>query len=81
MPDIATLGKYIAAGTMCLPKGAGCIAHGLPSTPEWASWTPRATTPATIPILVTMDPTALVFSAGAAAEGVGFAVFAHSIIR
>lgn len=81
MPDIATLGKYVAAGAMCLPKGAGCVAHGLPSIPEFANWMPRATTPATIPILATMDQTALVFSAGAAAEGLGLGWFIHSLVR
>ena len=81
MADIATLGKYIAAGTMCLPAGAGCVAHGLPSIPEYASWMPRATTPATIPILATLNETALVFSASAGIQGVGLGWFVHSLIR
>ena len=81
MADIATLGRYTAAGTFCLPKGAGCIAHGLPSTPDFATWMPRATTPATIPILATMNQTAVVFSAGAAIDGHGVAEFLHSLIR
>ena len=81
MGAIATLGKYIAAGTMCLPAGAGCIAHGLPSVPEFATWMPRATTPATLPILATMNETALVFSASAGIQGDGAGFFFYSQIR
>ena len=81
MGVIAALGKYIAAGTMCLPAGAGCVAHGLPSVPEFATWMPRATVPATIPILATMNETALVFSCAEARQGDGVAFFFYSQIR
>lgn len=76
----AVIGTYTNAGVFCLPAGAGCIAHKLPTTPDFATWMPRATALATMPILVTADQTALVFSASAKAEGLSWAQFTHSLI-
>lgn len=75
------LGTYIYAGLFSLGSAATCVAHGLPSTPDWVGYTPiTSNTTATI-VLLTRGATAVVLSASQAVQGEIFAPFCHSVIR
>ena len=84
---MALLGTFINAGVMCLPAGAGCIAHGLPTTPDFSTWMPRNAGAAAggvdtgVVVLVTANATALVFSANNVRSGEVFSAVFHSVIR
>ncbi len=82
MPLLSTL---LNVGAFCLPAGAGCILHSLPTTPDVSIWQARhtGTTADTAPsaVLVTANATALVYSSGVARPGEHFAGVFHSLIR
>ena len=76
------LGTFIYAGAFCLAAGAAnCFAHGLPTTPDFVSYTP-ITASVTRPNLTTRGATGVNMNhAGGDQNGEVFAPAFHSIIR
>jgi len=80
---MALLGTYTYAATLSVAgNAAACVAHGLPTLPDWAVYQPTGTTGAAV-CLVTRGADALYFhnSGGSATGGEAVAQFVHSIIR
>jgi len=86
---MALLATYTNAGAASLAGGANCFAHGLPTTPDWATFIPimagsASVAASSIPIhLVSRGATAIVaFNAnGASLNAEAVFQFVHSIIR
>lgn len=81
---MALLGTYIDAGAACLAKTLGnvCIAHSLPSRPDFAVY--QAITAITSPITLTSRlNTAVIWSENnnVATNGEHALFFFHSVIR
>jgi len=80
---VATTTKYVQRGTVSLAQGPNCIAHSLPSRPDFVAWTPVTLT-ATMPVMcVSRGDSFYVLNSSNAAgvQGDVFAIFLHSIIR
>ena len=80
---MATTTKYVQRGTVSLAQGPTCIAHSLPSRPDFVAWTPVSLT-ATLNVACTSlgDSFYVLNSSNpAGVQGNIFAIFLHSIIR
>ena len=75
------LGTYIHAGLFSIGAAATCVAHGLPSTPDWIGYIPITSNTTANIVLLTRGSAAIVLSAAQAVQGEVFAIFAHSLIR
>lgn len=80
---MAVLATYTAVTALSIAgNAAGCFAHGLPTTPDWAVYQPTLTVGAAVN-LVTRAAAGLYFfnTGGSACAGEVTAQFVHSLIR
>jgi len=83
---MAILGTYIDAGAACLASGLTCIAHSLPTVPDFAvsQIMAHGANAASIPIFLESRTAAVVIwrnGNGAGIDNEHFVIFCHSIIR
>ena len=83
---MAVLGTFTAVTNTCLANGVNCVAHGLPTTPDWANYLPVGTgaaAPASVPLhLISRSNVAILFGNGNPGINAEFvAQFVHSIMR
>ena len=77
------LGTYTFVGALSIAgNAAGCVAHSLPTQPDWAIYQPLATMGAAV-CLVTRANAGVYFhnTGGSATPGEALTQFVHSIIR
>ena len=80
---MASTTKYVQFGTLSLAQAINCIAHSLPSRPDFVAWTPLTLT-ATMPVMCTSRGDSFYVLNSSNPDGVTgdiFAIFLHSIIR
>lgn len=80
---MAVLGTFTNVTTLCLAgNAAGCLAHSLPTQPDWAVYQATGTIGA-LPCLVTRGAAALWWhnAGGSATPGESISQFVHSIQR
>lgn len=80
---MALLGTFTDVTVLCLAGNAsGCLAHGLPTQPDWAVYQPTGTIGA-LACLVTRGNSAIWWfnAGGSATPGQSISQFVHSIQR
>ena len=83
---MALLGTYIDAGVQCLASGLTCVAHSLPTIPEFSVYQilSQCANPVSVPVALESYTAAAVIWRnvnGAGINGTQFLLFAHSIVR
>lgn len=83
---MAILGTYIDAGSACLGAGLTCLAHSLPTIPDFSVSQIRSqgANAASIPVFLESVAAAAVIWRNGNGGGINndhFLIFAHSIIR
>ena len=83
---MALLGTYIDAGVSCLASGLTCVAHSLPTIPDFSVYQALSQGANAISVPVSLESytaAAVIWrnGNGAGINGTQFLLFAHSIIR
>lgn len=84
---MALLGTYIDAGVSCLASGLSCVAHSLPTIPDFSVYqvlSQGAASAISVPVTLESYTASLVIwrnGNGAGINGTQFLMFAHSIVR
>ena len=78
---MALLGTFLNTGVFSLGNGVNCLAHSLPTTPDFATYFPITAT-LTVPNLNSRNATSVNYNnQGSAINGEAAAFAFHSIIR